>query len=75
VYEWTEIRIDVCKKGAPLWGRGTAPLLNQVRVPAVYLPWANPVLLAFLSFSRMNKLRRINRTPNSDSPRRHHGTC
>jgi hypothetical protein len=42
------------------------------RVPAVYLSWANSLFLAFPAFSRINKLRRVNPAPNSDSPRRHH---
>jgi len=28
-----------------------------VRVPRVYLSWANPVFLAFFSFNRINNLR------------------
>ncbi len=31
-----------------------------VRVPAVYLTWANPVFLAFFSFNRINNLRVFN---------------
>ncbi len=32
-------------------------LLPTVRVPGVYLGWANPVFLAFFSFNRINNLR------------------
>ena len=44
------------------------PAMN---VPVAYLTWANSVFSAFFPFSRINKLRRINRAPNCDSPRRH----
>lgn len=55
----------------PLIGNGIPPLRSDARsgiyqlrtttvsaprVPAVYLTWANPVFLAFFSFSRMSKL-------------------
>ena len=45
--------------------------VQTFRVPAVYLTWANSLFLAFLAFSRINNLRRVNQAPNSDSPRRH----
>jgi hypothetical protein len=43
-----------------------------LRVPAVYLTWANPLFLSSLAFSRISKLRGITRAQNSDSPRLHH---
>ncbi len=33
---------------------------SLLRVPAVYLSWANRVFLAFFSFNRMNNLRAFN---------------
>jgi hypothetical protein len=39
-----------------------------LRVPAVYLTWANSLFLSFLAFSRISKLRGISRAQNSDSP-------
>lgn len=41
------------------------------RVPAVYLTLANSLLLAFLTFNEINKLRVISEAQNSDSPRLH----
>ena len=38
-------------------GAATLTEDNFARVPAVYLAWANPVFLAFFSFSRINNLR------------------
>ncbi len=48
------------------------PRSSLVRVPAVYLTWANPLFSAFLPFSKFHKLRRVNGDQNPASPRRHH---
>jgi hypothetical protein len=45
---------------------------SAIRVPAVYLAWADLLFSAFLALSRISKLRRISGAQNSDSPRLHH---
>ena len=40
--------------------RTTRSLPSSVRVPAVYLTWANSVFLAFFSFNGINNLRVFN---------------
>src|SRR5258708_24932721 len=45
---------------------------ERLRVPAVYLTWANSMFLLFLPFSRISKLSGISEAKNSDSPRLHH---
>jgi hypothetical protein len=43
-----------------------------LRVPAVYLAWANSLFLSVLAFSKISKLRGISEGQNSDSLRLHH---
>jgi len=51
--------------------RSPARDFRNDRVPGVSLSWANPVFLAFFSFSRISKLRGISGGLNSDSHRPH----
>src|SRR5215467_1141845 len=69
------------RQSAPTWSDScslalafiatTTPGLASLRVPAVYLTWANPLFLVFLPFNRISNLRGINEAQNSDSPRLH----